>query len=173
MYCALPFYHNPYYGAARRAHWVVARPPKFTIPTRLYDLKVSNTAVSGIFRVSFKISGPDHMSLYISPNESFKLVQWSWTDKIPPSGLQWKNRDVHFVSFFYGNNDDTPFECSFDVIVYPSTYTGSLGTIGLVGQYMHQDDDKTPEYKEFIDNFPKWSAAYHWVSSYESFEFGN
>lgn len=51
----------------------------------------------------FKILGPDHMGLILSPYNNVKLLRWSIDPNTPLKGNKFGNRDTYFVYFSYTN----------------------------------------------------------------------
>lgn len=128
------------------------------------------------------------MSFYISPVVDAELVDWSFINYIPDSGKHWNGQKVYFVNYFHGV-DRTDFKFYIDIKVnhalllvelyliipiYPSQKRNSSRKsfdFALAAQYMHNDDDRTEEFMDFINRFPKWANVIGYMSYYEGWQF--
>lgn len=129
----------------------------------LNEKQIINPTTTRYFFTAF---GPDHMGLFIAPVLGADIINWSYSDKIPHTGSQWKGRDVHFVAYYYGSFDDTGFDFNFDI---QTDLTGASFDISLYGHYMTSPNGEV--FNEFLGTFPEWSVVYNWMSSYKSYVF--
>ncbi|XP_052895947.1 endoplasmic reticulum metallopeptidase 1-like [Anopheles moucheti] len=160
LYCGIPFYINRYHRQSEKSYWLPAlEPPVFPEPV-VFQFLSRESPTAERHRLYFSVRGPSHMSLYVSPLSGRKLVGWSFSDQIPPSGKRWKNQDVYFVNIFLGSLDLSPVTFYIEIEQQP-TYQetdGSLFYLSVVAQYMHHDNVyRAHEFQTLLDKMPKYA----------------
>uniref|UniRef100_A0A182M171 FXNA-like protease n=1 Tax=Anopheles culicifacies TaxID=139723 RepID=A0A182M171_9DIPT len=174
LYCGIPFYINRYHRQSESSYWLPAlEPPIFPEPVVFQFLSRESPAPQR-HRLYFSVQGPSHMSFYVSPLAGRKLVGWSFSDQIPPSGKRWNDQDVYFVNFFSGSLDLTPITFYVEIELSPS-YQGpdsSLFYLTVVAQYMHHDKTfRTREFQKLLDKMPKYAHTVAYSGYMESWIF--
>lgn len=65
---------------------------------------LSRKAVSqSVQRLTFNVTGPDHMGLMVSPVKGIELLRWSILDDQPLAGPKWNGRETYFVYYSYAD----------------------------------------------------------------------
>lgn len=175
IYCGYPHYHSSEYSKLNRSKLYALSEldkPVYNVPAHLTltnILRVNDT----VDKYSFSLSGPDHMSLYVTSISGIKITSWNLKSPLPrPNKDPQTNRDLYYIAFIYGNFDNRPVEIDFYLERDASfDMNDNKLEIGVVGQYMHQESDKTKVFTDFLDTFPKYSVQYNWVSTYQSYVF--
>lgn len=175
IYCGYPHYHNSEYNRINSSRFYVipdSEKPKYEIPTNFNLISKTNLNQT-VERFRFSLNGPDHMALYVVPVIGVKIISWSFNTPIPkPNKEPQSNRDAYYIAFLYGNMDNNPFEFTL-TLQYDSNINENDNKIefGVVGQYMHQENDRTIFFIDFLSKFPETSVQYNWVSTYQSMVF--
>ncbi|XP_049542714.1 endoplasmic reticulum metallopeptidase 1-like [Anopheles darlingi] len=165
LYCGIPFYINRYHRQTQSSYWLPASStPNFPEPVRFR--LVSSERLAGRRILTFSVQGPSHMSLYVSPTRGRRLLRWSFSDRIPPSGVRWQGQDVHFVNFFSGNMDRTP--ATFELELETPSGDGPDLYLSVVGQYMYHETSRTPEFQQLIDRMPPYAHTVAYPGYLES-----
>ncbi|XP_050073122.1 endoplasmic reticulum metallopeptidase 1-like [Anopheles maculipalpis] len=158
LYCGIPFYQNSHHGQRENGLWI--KDNTFTIPETIDLQYIGNQHDSNLSTTTFyfTVKGTDHMSFYVSPVRGVQLVDWSFSKDIPRSGLSWNGQDVHYINFVHGI-DDKPHEFYITVqgSASKSSETGWNFYLNVVAQYMHHEQYRTREFRQFIDQFPDYA----------------
>ncbi|ETN66277.1 hypothetical protein AND_001924 [Anopheles darlingi] len=169
LYCGIPFYQNTQHSQRDNAWWLPAAVPIIPVPVELQLTNKRFDAVTNGTTFRFTVSGPDHMSFYVSPVQGITLTSWSFSDRIPRSGLRWQGQDVHYINYVHGI-DDSPYE--FDITVqgvamHPQEAGWSF-YLNVVAQYMHHEQYRTKEFGQFINQFPPYAHVVAYPTYLES-----
>ncbi|XP_050073121.1 endoplasmic reticulum metallopeptidase 1-like [Anopheles maculipalpis] len=173
LYCGIPFYINRYHRQSVSSYWLPAvEPPILPEPLR-FQFVSRESPTPGRHRFYFSIQGPSHMSLYVSPMAGRKLVGWSFSEQIPPSGKRWKDQDVYFVNLFSGSLDLTPISFYVEIEHQSSNQSdSSMFYISVVAQYMHHDHVyRAREFQTLLDKMPKYAHTVAYPGYLESWIF--
>ncbi|XP_053676564.1 endoplasmic reticulum metallopeptidase 1-like [Anopheles nili] len=172
LYCGIPFYINRYHRQSDSSYWLRAQqPPNFPEPVEFRLVSRENPA-PGRYRMSFSVRGPSHMSLYVSPRAGRKLVAWSFSDRIPPSGERWNNQDVHFVNLFSGALENAPLTFYLEVEQFSPDQAQEHLHLSVVAQYMHHGvQHRTNEFQQLLDKMPKYAHTVAYPGYLESWIF--
>ena len=155
--------------------WIpTADPPLVSVPTALTLKSVEN--VSDAERVfTFRIEGPPHMGVFLSPAENMKMVNWTYLNsQVPESGPKWQNdRDTYFILFNYGYGMPPDFEFQLTIWAGDEAAKGAEKwlDIALVSHYLFHQEERTEAFKELLGTFPEWTYVQAWTSTYESWQF--
>ncbi|XP_055537804.1 endoplasmic reticulum metallopeptidase 1-like [Wyeomyia smithii] len=167
LYCGIPFYQNTFHARRNVAWWLPAGKP--VLPTAVTFQFVSEDRIApNLTRYDFTVQGPDHMSFYVSPIPPNKLLEWSFSEKIPHSSYPWNGQDVHFINYVHGI-DDSPYP--FWVLIEhegEKSATEPSFHLNIVAQYMHHEEYRTAEFKQFIENFPDYAHVVAYPSYLQS-----
>ncbi|XP_058834185.1 endoplasmic reticulum metallopeptidase 1-like [Topomyia yanbarensis] len=167
LYCGIPFYQNQFHARRNVAWWLTAGRPNLPTPVA-FQFVSEERILPNVTRYDFTVQGTDHMSFYVSPIQPNKLLEWSFSEMVPRSGYPWNGQDVHFINYVHGI-DDSPY--SFWVLI---EHEGEKPTnepsfhLNIVAQYMHHEEFRTAEFKQFIDNFPDYAHVVAYPSYLES-----
>ncbi|EAL41724.3 AGAP007677-PA [Anopheles gambiae str. PEST] len=175
LYCGIPFYINRYHRQSGSSYWLpTMEPPIF--PERVsFEFVSREVPAPGRVRMNFRVQGPSHMSLYVSPLAGRTLVGWSFSERIPPSGKRWNGQDVYFVNFFSGSMELTPFTFYIE-IEHAAAGTAQSGDshfyLSVVAQYMHHDSVyRAREFQTLLDKMPKYAHTVAYPGYLESWIF--
>uniref|UniRef100_A0A182P9Y3 FXNA-like protease n=1 Tax=Anopheles epiroticus TaxID=199890 RepID=A0A182P9Y3_9DIPT len=171
LYCGIPFYINRYHRQSGSSYWLPAVEPPIFPEQVIFQFVSRESPAPGRHRLFFRVQGPSHMSLYVSPLAGRKLVGWSFSDRIPPSGKRWNGQDVYFVNFFSGSLDLAPF--TFYIEIEQEVGTGdSHFYLSVVAQYMHHDTVyRAREFQSLLNKMPNYAHTVAYPGYLESWIF--
>ncbi|XP_076081757.1 endoplasmic reticulum metallopeptidase 1-like isoform X1 [Mytilus galloprovincialis] len=176
-YCGMPYmYPLIHVIDARLSLYSSKPPPVIRIPvTVTMTKKMIVKDRPRIIRFHIDVTGPDHMSIYITPVPGAELIRWSITndsDLYPtrlPSGV---SGSTYFIYYSYGIKPDHPWNFFVDIkapIGYPEDKP--LVDIAFNGHYSHGKDKTSPELDDFKKSLPDWVVSMSWICSYDSYLF--
>lgn len=116
------------------------------------------------------------MGVFLSPASHMQMVNWTYLDnKVPESGPLWQgDRETYFIFYNYGYNiENKSFTFSVTIYSHEETVpaTEKWLDIALVSHYLFHQEERTEEFRQFIDRFPEWTYVQAWTSTYESWQF--
>uniref|UniRef100_A0A182P9Y2 FXNA-like protease n=1 Tax=Anopheles epiroticus TaxID=199890 RepID=A0A182P9Y2_9DIPT len=158
LYCGIPFYQNTQHAQRNNGLWIAGAPFSLpeTIDLQLVDEQHDSQRNTTTF--FFTVKGTDHMSFYVSPVRGVKLVDWSFSNTIPRSGLPWNGQDVYFINYVHGIDDRAhSFFITVQGLASRSTEADWHFYLNVVAQYMHHEQYRTREFQDFIDQFPDYA----------------
>jgi hypothetical protein len=123
-------------------------------------------------RLLFRANGPDHMGVYFSPKKGISVENWSFVEDEVKSGPIWKdNRLTYFIYYSHGLSP-TSWEFWIELKV-PKTYLDGedLLDLSVAGHFVHGNEMKSTEFKQFLSKFPSWSIPVGWTVAYKSYVF--
>ncbi|VDI32420.1 Hypothetical predicted protein, partial [Mytilus galloprovincialis] len=185
-YCGMPYmYPLIHVIDARLSLYSLKPPPVIKIPvTVTMTKKMIVKDRPRIVRFHIDVTGPDHMSIYITPVPGAKLTRWSITndfDLYPtrlPSGV---SGSTYFIYYSYGIKPDHPWSFFVDIKAYDTDYKlqapvgypedKPLVDIAFNGHYSHGKDKTSPELDDFKKSLPDWVVTMSWICSYDSYLF--
>ncbi|XP_050061899.1 endoplasmic reticulum metallopeptidase 1-like [Aphis gossypii] len=124
-------------------------------------------------RIAFNVTGPERVTVYVSPYPGTRLTSWSFAGK-PEPATSWTGHDVYVIkhssaagpaaggpqnvwSFWLEHESDRGFgEKSINVTV---TYSWVIHKELVLGD----------EFRSFVDSFPRWAHVNIAVASVEAF----
>ncbi|XP_052873851.1 endoplasmic reticulum metallopeptidase 1-like [Anopheles cruzii] len=170
LYCGVPFYQNTHHGQRENAWWLPADVrPVFPLPVELQTLGKQVDPVAGTTTFTFAVTGPDHMSFYVSPVAGVRLIAWSFSDAVPRSGLPWNGQDVHFINYVHGLQDPTyEFTITVRGEASKASEAGWSFYLNVVAQYMHHEEYRTAGFQRFVDQFPHYAHVVAYPAYLES-----
>ncbi|XP_060607181.1 endoplasmic reticulum metallopeptidase 1-like [Ruditapes philippinarum] len=128
----------------------------------------------GLTKLTFEVTGPDHITLQVRPHHGVSLQKWSVSEYRPyPAAMPPDvNETTYFVYYSHGETPATPwtFSLHFKVPVNHDTSKGIVD-IGLAGHYLHSDDKHTTELDAFLAQTPDWTTPVTWSASWDGFVF--
>ncbi|XP_037035534.1 endoplasmic reticulum metallopeptidase 1-like isoform X1 [Bradysia coprophila] len=169
LFCGVPLYTTRMLAQSKYSFWIphasTSRP--LPVPTRM-ELVSRATMADNVQRLTFEISGPDHMGLFISPKLGNKVIDWTPLDIVQKNVPKWGERTSYFVFLGHGGTN-TPIE--FFIDVQGNNTTDGIVDMAIVGHYTHYDELESAELQTFIKSFPEWTQMTHWMSTYEGWVF--
>ncbi|XP_042308503.1 endoplasmic reticulum metallopeptidase 1 isoform X1 [Sceloporus undulatus] len=117
-------------------------------------------------KLTFEVSGPSHMSLYLRPHQGSTLSRWSLGDGTPVANAVGGD---YFVFYSHGLQAlPWQFWIEFKASDEP---TKGMVTLAIVTHYFFGEDQKSPQLHALIERFPNWTFPSGWVSTYDQFIF--
>ncbi|XP_033736585.1 endoplasmic reticulum metallopeptidase 1-like [Pecten maximus] len=177
--------HGPYYGLPYFIpilHLLSPRDSKY-IPSPAIDPKpkvmpslVNKQAISqDTLRLTFEVTGPDHMTVYIRPQSGMDLVAWSILPDppLPVFTFPDMNETSYFVYYGHGETPQEPWQFHIDI----QTITGHwpedqhVVDIAFSGYYLHGKYKSTPELDELHSKVLPWMIPISFSATYASYQF--
>ncbi|GIY87495.1 endoplasmic reticulum metallopeptidase 1 [Caerostris extrusa] len=91
------------------------------------------------YRLSFVVTGPDHITALISPRKGVSLTKWSLTEE-PLRSLDWVDRPSYFLYYSYAEYSE-PWTFSIDLSVTKEYIKDSpLVDMSFITHYLHGHD---------------------------------
>ncbi|XP_059614556.1 endoplasmic reticulum metallopeptidase 1-like isoform X2 [Phlebotomus argentipes] len=168
IFCGLPLYRVGMARDVPHSHWIPASPPHLNHSVTL--TRITNQIPAE--RMAFQVEGPSRITLYIAPAPGIVIKNWSFIPEIPQVGIpKMPNRRAHFIVRTAGKVL-RPFSFWFDLET-PDNWSPDTPkvTIAVSGHFTHYDNEKTPEFRRFIDSFPDWTDVTAWIVGYRVYEF--
>lgn len=171
LYCGIPIYY-PCSTMLRINHWIEAKKPRVYQETGIKLLHTESHSVDTV-KLLFEAKGPDHMGIYFSPAIGVRIKSWSFSDGKILDGPPWKDDRPTYYIFHSHGISPTPWQFWVEFQV-PRSYTKEhhdLMDLAISGHITHGSGMKSPEFKQFLDQFPAWSYPVGWTATYKSFKF--
>nr|XP_006627062.2 PREDICTED: endoplasmic reticulum metallopeptidase 1 isoform X1 [Lepisosteus oculatus] len=164
-----PFCGFPWFLPVRflvRKNWYLPAPevsPKMPLQFQLVSREETDW---GTTKLSFEVTGPCHMSLYLRPHSGTLLSGWSFGDFTPQFGLEGE----YFI--FYSHGLDAPaWKFWIEVQAPKSEFADGMITVAIASHYFFGEDQKTPQLADLLDRFPVWTFPSYWVSNYNLYKY--
>uniref|UniRef100_A0A7G3AHA1 FXNA-like protease n=1 Tax=Lutzomyia longipalpis TaxID=7200 RepID=A0A7G3AHA1_LUTLO len=172
LFCGVPLLSSRKHTRAQESLWLPGPPPLLPNPTTLTLLDEVIEPGGRRKTLTFEITGPTHMGIFLSPGHGMEMIQWSLLDHVPTSGPRWHERETYFVFLSYGFNYFRRLEFNVTLQATEIFREGAQSIdIVLTTHYLFHEEHRTPEFVEFIEKFPPWCYVQGTMSSYESFIF--
>ncbi|XP_076761618.1 endoplasmic reticulum metallopeptidase 1 [Xylocopa sonorina] len=166
LYCGLPYF-MPVTTFLWKTSWIPGPAPLINIPTKL-EL-ISKSTRQNIVSFTFNVTGPDHISIILSPYKGVHLEKWSILEGKPLEGPKWNDRETYFI-YYSCASDCVPFTFSLELNVNNMPKTPCL-TVGLGGHFLHGEHQTSLRFKRFLAQFPSWTVVTPWTATYTSWQF--
>ncbi|XP_029051156.2 endoplasmic reticulum metallopeptidase 1-like [Osmia bicornis bicornis] len=166
LYCGLPYF-MPVTTFLWKTSWIPGPAPLINIPTKL-EL-VSKSTKQNIVSFTFNVTGPDHISIILSPYKGVHLEKWSVLEGKPLQGPKWNDRETYFI-YYSCASDCVPFTFSLELHVNSMPKTPCL-SVALGGHFLHGEHQTSLRFKRFLGQFPSWSVVTPWTATYTSWQF--
>ncbi|XP_071954174.1 endoplasmic reticulum metallopeptidase 1-like [Antedon mediterranea] len=165
-YCGYPFYFS-------------VRPmlkKNFLIPASRHnhdsvklDL-VSRIKTGSLQNFTFKFTGVEHMTVYISPKSGSTVQNWSLTPQVPPMTGDGDGGSVYFI--YYGGGYDVQSWTMWLQLQVPDELSDKddIFDIAVSGFYVHAKKS-TPELTSFMNQQPDWAFTIPFISTYDVWTF--
>ncbi|GLV43360.1 uncharacterized protein CBL_03903 [Carabus blaptoides fortunei] len=165
VYCGLPIYISRMLTFHEDSTWIPAPPAVIHEPVTLKLMSKNKVSFTKV-RYSFKSSGPDHYTIFLSPKPNITVTKWSFTPEIPEVTYQWHGRPTYFIMYGYGEQTD---HWNFWIeMETPEHWTNPVMDIAISGKYTHHEKTQTEKYTEFLNQFPSWTHLTAWMANYHS-----
>ncbi|XP_006004697.1 endoplasmic reticulum metallopeptidase 1 [Latimeria chalumnae] len=116
-------------------------------------------------KLTFEVTGPTHMSLYVHPHEGSTLSSWSFGDGTP----MYSSNGDYFILYSHGLEAPAwQFWLELQVAEVP---TDGIITVAIAAHYLFGEDQQTPQLDALLQRFPDWAVPSSWVSTYDLFTF--
>lgn len=176
LYCGFPHYY-PALRLLKVSHWIPGPRPVIHQHTHLQMVDRHDLSPQ-VTRLSFNLTGPDHMGLFFAPAKGVELVGWEFTTKIPPTWLKMDGRPVYFVYYSCGLPSG-PWTFWFDFQIAPQQRqqkkqhqsSQSIVDVAVAGHYLHGEEQLSPSFKLFLNTFPSWSYPLAVTSTYQTWTY--
>eukprot|EP00794_Sanderia_malayensis_P013703 gene13703-15130_t len=171
-YCGYPYFY-PMWRLLKKS-WYLKGPSPIPQKKKLFSFKeVKKERISDeVMRVHFKVVGPDHMTLFITPNDNHKLIAWSVTDVLPPGQPDYDGRITFYTYFAHGYYAE-PWQFWLDFDISSALQKEVVSDIALATHYVHGPLSMTKFMQSVINELPSWVTEMCWVSSYDVWKITN
>ncbi|XP_043923132.1 endoplasmic reticulum metallopeptidase 1 [Protopterus annectens] len=115
-------------------------------------------------RLTFEITGPTHMTLYIAPCDGCTLSSWS-----VGNGKPLPSTDEHFVFYSRGLHG-SPWQFWMEIQASGS-HSDGIVTVAVAAHHFSGEFQMTSQLDALLKKFPDWSFPSGWVSVYDLFVF--
>lgn len=166
LYCGLPYF-MPVTTFLWKTSWIPGPAPLINVPTKL-EL-ISKSIKQNIVSFTFNVTGPDHISIILSPYKGVHLGKWSILEGKPLEGPKWNDRETYFI-YYSCASDCVPFTFSLELNVNSMPKTPCL-SIALGGHFLHGEHQTSLRFKRFLAQFPSWTVVTPWTATYTSWQF--
>lgn len=175
VYCGRPYFY-PILSRVDAKKTLDLPAPQLSIPR--VNVSVSRVQESAeIRRLDFRVTGPDHVTIFIFPLPGVHVVSWSFGHQEPVTvnttpELEATGRETHFIYYSYGERPSEPW--SFSISFYtPSSLEQSspVTDMSFAGHYLHGDRQYTSTLTDFVRNMPKWTTCVGWSATLDVFKF--
>lgn len=163
LYCGQP-YLVPAQSFIWLTHWLPGPAPIIKIPVKMSIVK--REKVFDGEKISFHITGPDHIGVMMSPKEGLTLKEWTVTNDAPLPSSQWNDRNTYFI-FFARALEPLPMKFTI-YLQMPSNHTGPVLDLALTSHVMHGEHKASNDFKRFLSKFPSWTAVTSWTADRKS-----
>uniref|UniRef100_A0A8C3Y739 Endoplasmic reticulum metallopeptidase 1 n=1 Tax=Catharus ustulatus TaxID=91951 RepID=A0A8C3Y739_CATUS len=116
-------------------------------------------------RLSFEVSGPSHMSLYVRPRAGSALSRWSLGDGMPVTSVG----GDYFV-FYSRGLQAAPWHFWVELTV-PEKHSDGIVSLAIAAHYFFGEDQKSPQLYALLERFPNWTFSSGWSCTYDLFVF--
>uniref|UniRef100_A0A1L8DUA3 FXNA-like protease n=1 Tax=Nyssomyia neivai TaxID=330878 RepID=A0A1L8DUA3_9DIPT len=168
IFCGLPLYRAHMLRDAEHVNWIPSAEPHLN--SSIILTRITNQIPAG--RMAFQVDGPSRVMIYISPAPGIRVTNWSFQSNIHGWAIpRMPERRAHVIVSTSGKIN-RPFSFWIDLET-PESWPENTPqvTIGISGHFTHYDQEKTAEFRSFIDSFPDWTDVTAWMAGYEVYEF--
>lgn len=168
VYCGMPYYF-PVITKLKKSFYVNLAGPVFA-KSRTFKLMVQNRTTSRR-TLFFRLTGPSHMGLIISPKEGVQLIGWSFTNGTPHKGVPWGKRDTYFVYLSQGT-DMGNWDMWLELLV-PQNYEDTKPAVDIAFHtyYLQKYEHKQQDFVRFLGELPQWVNPTAWTASSDFYVF--
>ncbi|KFV72631.1 Endoplasmic reticulum metallopeptidase 1, partial [Struthio camelus australis] len=116
-------------------------------------------------RISFEVSGPSHMSLYIRPHKGSTLSSWSLGDGTPIASVG----GDYFVFYSHGLQA-APWHFWIELTASEKG-TDGIVSLAIAAHYFFGENQKSPQLYALLERLPNWTFSSGWSCTYDLFVF--
>uniref|UniRef100_A0A1W7RAI7 FXNA-like protease n=1 Tax=Hadrurus spadix TaxID=141984 RepID=A0A1W7RAI7_9SCOR len=171
LYCGMPFL-LPFASRFRKTFYLKTDKPRELREQKKFELVSSLMIGYNVHRLTFKVTGSDHMSIILSPAQNVTIRSWSIANGEMRTGKWWKNRRTYFIYYvhdvFYH-----PWRFWIDVWA-PFNFTEELKPVldvAFVCHYLHGQSSESKPFMEFLQQLPDWIHHTSWRATYDRYVF--
>ncbi|XP_043192678.1 endoplasmic reticulum metallopeptidase 1-like [Amphibalanus amphitrite] len=165
LYCGAPYYY-PFRRRVYENSYIAGPAPELAVPLE-YRTGVEKRP-DGVRRVHFNITGPDHMTMQLSPRPGVQLLRWNLADGVPLTGQEFQGRPTYFLYFSWGRSS-APWTIWADFKVSEQHETSDYLTDAVInGHHIHGPAMKSASLREFLARLPDWTVAVGFSSALEA-----
>ncbi|XP_035827663.1 endoplasmic reticulum metallopeptidase 1 [Aplysia californica] len=157
-------------------------------PRKTYDFPASSLNVTRVevvkeerqrlsddkVRLNFSMTGPSHVTIFISELPKVKVTEWTFGEKVPVEvhTIPPIHGPTFFIYYSHAGPPNTTWHFSLDVQVKPEKDLNSpLITMGFAGHHLHGPNQITEDVKRLENLLPPWMMAVRWSATYDQFVF--
>ncbi|XP_071441438.1 endoplasmic reticulum metallopeptidase 1-like [Hetaerina americana] len=171
LLCGIPVYGSRLLGLLQETHIVPAPEPVIHEPAvlKLVSQKAMSTQVR---RLTFSVTGPHHVSLFLSPVRGVSLKDWTFGE-VPNATYFWQNRPTYHIYHAIGVKFSQPWECWLDIEVPQGWNEKWVIDVALVAHYTHSDPAAraTKIVNDTLGPVATWAHLIAWTATYDSWKF--
>ncbi|XP_030049651.1 endoplasmic reticulum metallopeptidase 1 isoform X3 [Microcaecilia unicolor] len=164
----VPFCGFPWFLPAQffiRKNWYLPAPEALPSKPTHFRLISKEQMPWDSTRLTFEITGPSHMSLYMRAHEGVLLSSWSLGDGVPVAGF----REDYFVFYSHGLQAP-PWQFWIELKVNKEDLTGIIA-VAVASHYLFGKDQYSPQLEALEQKLPEWIFPSSWVCTYDLFVF--
>lgn len=162
LYCGMP-YIVPVMNLIWKTHWLPGPMPQIQYPQVKITPQVQTQSTRGW---NITIDGPAHMAILFSPVQGVDLLRWSLSSPPLETTYLWNGRKTYFIYFGRGDKFET-FDVNLEFMV-PKDHEGHIIDLAVTSHYLFGNSKSSVSFKNFVKQFPPWTAVCYWSSTYES-----
>lgn len=166
LYCGLP-YLVPVLSMIWKTHWVPGPKPELTHPINMKIVSREKTAIGE--KLEFVIEGPSHIGVMFSSAKGVELHGWDLESEPLLVSNPWQDRDTYFL-FYNCGEKIVPFNFTLEFKV-KKNHDGPILDLAVTSHYLFGPSKSTSSFKNFVKQFPPWTAVSYWTATYESWIF--
>ncbi|CAG5124823.1 unnamed protein product, partial [Candidula unifasciata] len=173
VYCGRPYLYPILAQVdARKTYDFPASPmqvPRVTVVQQNRTL-VSDSEV----QLTFNVSGPSHVTIFISGFPLVKLKNWTCGQDFPVEifTVPYIKEPTYFVYYSHAGPDNATWAFSLNVEVEGNkNINSSLIRMGFAGHYLHGPYQVTPDLIALEEELPNWILFGRWSATYDEYIF--
>ncbi|CAI9721115.1 Hypothetical predicted protein [Octopus vulgaris] len=173
-YCGWPYYYPMLWIIDLRKSAYILLNTELRSPSVEVKLENRKKLSAKEVELTFSVTGPDHMTIFVMPHQEASLVSWSLSEKAPQLAKvpEYADQRVYFIYYSHAEKPAEPWTFSM-IFTVPEDWQDSatITDIAFAGHYMHGGLKETPELSALEKKLPKWVTAVSWTATYDSWKF--
>ncbi|XP_057236121.1 endoplasmic reticulum metallopeptidase 1 isoform X2 [Malurus melanocephalus] len=162
-FCGLPWILPVHFMF--RKNWYLPAPEILPRSPIQFKLLTKELMPWNSVRLSFEVSGPSHMSLYVRPHAGVTLSRWSLGDGVPVTSLG----GDYFVFYSRGLRA-VPWHFWVELMA-PEKHSDGIVSLAIAAHYFFGEDQKSPQLYALLERLPNWTFSSGWSCTYDLFVF--
>ncbi|XP_068521941.1 endoplasmic reticulum metallopeptidase 1 [Anas acuta] len=162
-FCGLPWILPVHFMF--RKNWYLPAPEIFPRSPIHFKVLAKELMPWNSVRLSFEVSGPSHMSLYIRPHKGSALSTWSLGDGTPVASIG----GDYFVFYSHGLHA-TPWNFWIELTA-SEKHSDGIVSLAIAAHYFFGEDQKSPQLYALLERLPNWTFSSGWSCTYDLFVF--